>query len=209
MGKPPADQWYFSDWLRDVELQMASSSTRGIWMNMLCHMWFAKVRGELSGLIEKVAQICNATAEEFTVFCEEAESLDFCYFSVTDNGNVTLSNRRMSRDEKSKKQSRLRQKRFRDKRDSNGKITPPSSSSSSSSKICRACKKQFKPLYEDHELCRECFIKSPDSHEGRVQSKGHHVPPCTKCEFQYAVGYEGMLDGVCLDCRQENTPTKP
>ena len=39
--------------------------------------------------------------------------------------------------------------------------------------------------------------------EGRVQPKGHHVEPCTECGWQPGPGYDQMVDGVCLDCRQE------
>lgn len=131
MGKAPADQFYWNDWLSDVELQSACSATRGIWMNALCRMWFSQTRGELTGTRETLPRILNCTEQEFDRFCDEAQSLSFCYFSVTDNKNVTLRNRRMFREAKDKELNRLRQQRHRDKHKSNGDVTPPSSSSSS------------------------------------------------------------------------------
>lgn len=136
MAKAPADQFYYGDWLRDVELQMSSSATRGIWMNALARMWFAEKKGELKGTEEKLARFLNATDVEFDVFLKEAEMLLFCYLSRNGNGIITLRNRRMYREEKKRESNRLRQERFKKKPKSNGqgnaRITPPSSSSSSS-----------------------------------------------------------------------------
>ena len=95
MAKAPADQFYWGDWLRDVELQMASSSTRGIWANALGLMWFAKVRGELQGNREKLSQLCNCTLPEFDNFKNEAEALGFCYIKLNSNYIITVRNRRM------------------------------------------------------------------------------------------------------------------
>ena len=49
MGKAPADQFYWNDWLGDVELQAASACTKGVWINALARMWNSKIRGELQG----------------------------------------------------------------------------------------------------------------------------------------------------------------
>lgn len=135
MGKAPAKQFYWGDWLNDVELQAACATTRGVWINMLCRMWYSKTRGELTGSPEKLSQICNCTIDEFNVFFKEAETLLFCYASRNGNGTVTVRNRRMFREEKERENNRIRQQRHRGKRKSNtsnnGKVTPPSSSSSS------------------------------------------------------------------------------
>lgn len=133
MGKSPAKQWYWSDWLNDVELQAATASTRGIWMNALCRMWHSRSRGELTGTREKLLGLLNCTSSEFDQFLADAHETRFCDISVTDNERVTLRNRRMCREEKDRENNRLRQERHRDKRKNNDEITPPSSSSSSSS----------------------------------------------------------------------------
>lgn len=137
MGKAPADQFYWADWLRDVELQLASTSSRGIWANALCHMWFAKARGELEGTREKLALLCNCKLDEFDQFWNEAEALGFCYTKRNPNGLLTVRNRRMYRKAKEQENNRLRQQRYYEKHKDdpqpNANIPPPSSSSSPSS----------------------------------------------------------------------------
>ena len=137
MGKAPADQFYWNDWISDVELQSCCSATRGIWMNALCRMWFAKPRGELTMPTERYPYFLNCTLDEFKQFEQDAQALGFCEVSHNTNGNLTVRNRRMYRRGKDQESGRLRQQRYYDKHkdDSppNGDITPPSSSSPSSS----------------------------------------------------------------------------
>jgi len=136
--KAPADQFYYGDWLRDVELQSASACSRGVWINMLARMWFANPRGELHGTREGLAKLSISTLDEFDTFWKEAQALGFCYTSQNSNGILTVRNRRMFREEKAREANRLRQQRHYDKRksntESNGELTPPSSSPSPSAK---------------------------------------------------------------------------
>ncbi len=136
-GKAPADQWYWGDWLRDVELQAASACARGVWANILGRMWFAKTKGEIVGIREILAKLSISTTEEFDIFLEEAKALGFCYVLQDTNGIITIRNRRMFNKEKEQESNRLRQKRYYEKHKPNGKIneklTSPSSSSPSSS----------------------------------------------------------------------------
>jgi hypothetical protein len=124
--KAPAFQFYVKDWLSDPQLKMASHSTKGIWMDMLCFMWDAPNRGELVGTVDQLSRMVGATVSDFERFMSEAESLSFCYFCVTPTLLVTVRNRRMFREEKDKEFNRLRQERFRHKQKSNANITPPS-----------------------------------------------------------------------------------
>ena len=133
MGKAPAFQFYVRDWLADPQLRLASPSTRGIWIDLLCYMWESPERGQISAPKEKIATLVGADNGALDLFFTEAETLHFCDVSVTDNGWVTLRNRRMWREDKNRQNNRLRQQKLRDKRKSNVEITPPSSSSSSSS----------------------------------------------------------------------------
>lgn len=43
----PAFQFYPKDWLSDTELGMCSLATKGLWIDLLCLMWNAPVRGVL------------------------------------------------------------------------------------------------------------------------------------------------------------------
>ena len=134
-GKAPADQFYWEDWLRDVELQSASACTKGVWINLLCRMWFAEIRGELVGSREILTKLSISTEEEFNTFFTEAQALGFCEVSRKPNSVITIRNRRMYKAEKEREKGRLRQQKYykkQKKTEPNGDITPPSSSSSSS-----------------------------------------------------------------------------
>jgi len=98
---------------------MTSFQTRGIWIDILCFMWWSKKKGTISGTKENLARMVGASKDEFTLFIEEVSTHSFADINVCSNGKITLTSRRMSRDEKAREQTRLRQKRLRDKSDSN------------------------------------------------------------------------------------------
>lgn len=150
MSKQPAFQFYPGDWRRDTQVQMASMSTRGVWIEMLCCMWDAPERGKLVGTIGEISRLLGCDGFELIEALRQIERLKIgnvegleCYKNVTCNadatkcnGVVTVINRRMYREETVRKQTRKRVAKHREekkKQDCNADITPPSSSSSSSS----------------------------------------------------------------------------
>lgn len=116
MGKAPAFQFYVRDWLSDPQLRLCCPSTKGIWMDLLCFMWESKNRGCLTGEKKMLAKMTGASEDEFDQFLSEAERYEFCDICVTDNGIVTVGNRRMMREQKTREQARLRQIRHRAKK---------------------------------------------------------------------------------------------
>jgi len=144
-GKAPSYPFYVADWLSDTELQMASASTRGIWINSLCHMWKASVKGRLKGPEDELIRLANCTGIEWDVFLEEGLRLGFVDIEIEEEDVtchdesqkrhriVTLINRRMYKESKSKEKARIRQQRSRASRNSHGDITPEKALSSSSS----------------------------------------------------------------------------
>ena len=127
MSKAPAFQFYVKDWLADVELQAASASTRGVWINALCLMWESRTRGTISGHTPVMPRRLNCTVEEFDLFLAEAATLKFADVTIC-NGEVTVTNRRMRNEEKVREDTRLRVQRHRCNAASNADVTPPSSS---------------------------------------------------------------------------------
>ena len=114
MGKNPASQFYWGDWINDVELQSACSASRGIWINALCRMWYSKEKGRIATNIDKFPPLLGCTPEEFDVFILEVELYGFC--DIKRNGaEIQIINRRMVRDERDKELTKNRQQRFRDK----------------------------------------------------------------------------------------------
>lgn len=128
-GKAPSVQWYYKDWLSDKKLQMASSSTRGVWMNLLMYMIDCSLNGEeceAGELILNTRQICQlggCSEAEANQFVEEALMLKFCDISVTGHDIVTLMSRRLSRDDKERRKSRERKRKQRQKESNKNEVT--------------------------------------------------------------------------------------
>lgn len=132
MGKAPAFQFYVRDWLSDPQLRMCSHATKGIWIDLLCLMWEAPERGKIEGTVDQIAHMVASSNGDFDQFLQEALSTKFADVTLC-NKNVTLINRRMLREEKQRKNTRLRVSRFRSNAACNAPVTIPSSYSSSSS----------------------------------------------------------------------------
>lgn len=156
MGKAPAFQFYVRDWLADPQLRMASASTRGIWIDLLCYMWEAPVRGEISGTHEELRRLLNVDNDVYNLWITEAEKLQFCTVIIRDK-NVIVQNRRMFRDANAKINHALAQDRYRERQKSDREVTPPSSSSSSTSKnINKNSQSEFFKTNIFEGLCKKC-----------------------------------------------------
>lgn len=191
MDKAPADQFYWSDWLRDVELQSASTVSRGVWINALCRMWFSNPQGELKGEKEKLALLCNAKIDEFDLFLSEAKALEFCEVLQNSHGVLTLRNRRMYKKGKKKEADRLRQQRYYAKKKSHAdspKSSQPYSSSPSPKHSARARTKQ-----------------NPYQKEDDPRSNWQEKPICEKCGDKRSHSKE-KGPNLCLDCIVEYEP---
>lgn len=154
MSKAPAFQFYVKDWLSDPQLRKASFHTKGIWTDTICLMWESIERGKLSGTVKEFCKMLGATEEEFNTFLDEAKRLNFA--TVTEgNGEITLENRRMVRDDKDRKNNAVRQARFKSNAKSNGsgneKVTPLSSTASPSPKKERVKKEPRKLSLTDEQ----------------------------------------------------------
>jgi hypothetical protein len=131
MGKNPAFQFYPNDWLGDNQLQMTSTSTKGIWIQFLCRMWWAEDKGTVSGTRQQLCQLSGCNPAELEIFLAENTLLNFA--GVTEHDKlITVVNRRMQREELARKSNTSRQARFRNAH-SNATVTPPSPSPSTPS----------------------------------------------------------------------------
>ena len=130
MGKAPSFQFYPGDWRRDTQVQMASMETRGVWIEMLCCMWDAPERGKLVGTQKQLCRLLHCDEDELQRSLEELQRLQIA--DVTNGHNdVTVVNRRMSREEKQRIDARLRKQKQREREASHKDVTPLSSSSTS------------------------------------------------------------------------------
>lgn len=142
MGKQPAFQFYPGDWMQDT--RVLSLAAKGAWIDLLCAMWRSQTRGKLSLPWLGYARLIGASVEQTKAAINELIDMQICDFEEDSNadcnGNVTLINRRMVREERERELTRCRVERHRNadmKRTCNGSsnadVTPPSSTSSSTS----------------------------------------------------------------------------
>src|SRR5512146_3036531 len=132
MGKNPAFQFYPKDYISDPQPQMASVSSRGIWMNFLCYMWESPTRGQITGTPEGVCRLARCTAPEFSLLITENARLNFA--DVTNcTPDVTIANRRRVKDKKIRTDVRLRKAKQRSHTTSHEKVTLHSPSTPSPS----------------------------------------------------------------------------
>lgn len=139
---PPSSPFYWNDYYRDTRL--LSPTARGIWMDILCLLHESGRRGKMTLTMEQWLRWVTCPQALFEqslqeIHEQEVGDVTFGHNQVTPY--VTVENRRMSREEKSRKDDRLRKQRERGHGHVTGNVTPPvtrfstapSSSSSSSS----------------------------------------------------------------------------
>lgn len=103
MSKLPWVKFFVGDWLKDHQLRMASMSSKGIWIDLLCAMFEAEDRGVLEATADQFCKLLGCPHEEFNLFLSEAKSLNFANvreMSADCPQTIRIESRRMLRDEK-------------------------------------------------------------------------------------------------------------
>lgn len=204
MGKAPADQFYWGDWLNDVELQMASASSRGIWINALCRMWGSRTRGEISGTKENLINLLNCKKEEFDLFLFEVQKYGFGemitqmiteksviknvirndLITVDETQMITLRNRRMFRKANANNKAYLRLKKYREKQHDNA--IDNATCNANETHASSSSLKEYKEKNNDnasknppppYQKIRELWIKIlPELPQPRIENKTWYKP---------------------------------
>jgi hypothetical protein len=135
----PAFQFYPADWSRDTGV--LSASARGIWIDVLCVLWWQKNRGRGTFPVDGWARQTRCTASEFEAALSEFEATQTADVSRNGHGLVTLVSRRMVNDEKERQGASSRKRKERYSRTCHVGVTLMSqeshdASSSSSSSSC-------------------------------------------------------------------------
>lgn len=141
-SKAPGFYFFGGDWLADPQLALASASSRGIWIDFLATACGAARRGELTASISQFAKLLRCTVEQFRLFLDEARKYGFASVSIPvsnavsnavsasrvtvdtakndaeNDAEVTVTCRRMVRDEKARQLHADRQARYRSKQPS-------------------------------------------------------------------------------------------
>ena len=134
---------------------------------MLNFMWYAPDRGILTGTYEQLSRQLSCSIVEIKKVIDELNVTKVADVTIC-NDSVTVVNRRMLKEEKERKSTRLRVQKFRNTKETphcNGDITVPSSSSSSTSTsknintiVWDAEKKDFSGITtEDMQKWREAY----------------------------------------------------
>lgn len=100
-------------WLSDEELSRCSSSTRGIWMDLLCRMHEADRAGELQGTAQELAEKARCSESEFIDAARELKEQQAAQVRF-DGVSFFLRNRRMFRYFSRRKSNAERQQRHRE-----------------------------------------------------------------------------------------------
>lgn len=132
-GKLPALLFYTGDWLKDPQLSMCSPATRGIWMDLLCAMHENGRTGTLSGTTDQIARVCRCSPADLSSALDELSCTKAANVTLR-NGTVTVENRRMVRESKTRLLTQNRVNRHREecaKKPCNADVTRTLSSSSS------------------------------------------------------------------------------
>ena len=127
MAKQPATMFYVRDWLTDEHLVKVSFQTKGIWIDLLAHLWLSETRGKTTANRRELRSMLGCSASELRRFFDENARHPFCDVSC-ENGVYTIENRRMVREEAQRAGTRERVSRHRDaKRNAqcNENVTPP------------------------------------------------------------------------------------
>ena len=151
MAKSPSFQFYPADWLKDPALQMCSAVTKGIWIDLLCHMWEAHTRGEINGTAQNFCRLLGISEAEWETFLEENALHQFAnivHIKRDRHAIVQIQNRRMIRDEDQREAWRKRKQKERVTLKSHNSPTVSSSSTSKHKKNICVYSDDFEQLWK-------------------------------------------------------------
>lgn len=120
MAKLPWMQFYPADYLLDT--QPLSPSSRGLWMDLICLLWRCETRGTLTLSQDQWIRLLRCDAATFETATMEYKLFSICEVVTNRHGDVTVRSRRMMREEKQRKTTRLRVQRYRRNKGGNASV---------------------------------------------------------------------------------------
>lgn len=116
MAKLPWFKFFPTWWLGDTELSKCSSATRGVWMDLLCAMHQSGRSGELRGTTDQIARLARCSTAELTQALTDLQATGTADVTFRNN-DVTVTNRLMKRESKTRTDTALRVKKHRSNED--------------------------------------------------------------------------------------------
>lgn len=109
MNKLPWFKFFPDDWITGT--REMSPQEKAAWIDLLAFMWKSDNRGSVSGTWEGIARMLGLPWLDCEIILTGMFRKN--YINLTDaNGIITLSSRRMEREEKHRESNRIRQKKF-------------------------------------------------------------------------------------------------
>jgi hypothetical protein len=158
-------------WMSDPALSLCSPATRGIWIDLICNMQATGRTGIATGFRPALARATRCSADDLAGAFNELTMYNVADISESDNGVVTVVNRKMNREHKERVAATLRQQKARAKEGDSPSVTPPVTGASrpivqsSEFKVQEGSDKVSKPLTEggaggnDHAEGRESRVE--------------------------------------------------
>jgi len=112
MPKLPWFKFNPSWWVSDTELSKCTPATRGVWIDLLCAMHQSGRSGELCGTTDQIARLARCSTAELTQALTELQATGTADVTFRNN-NVTVINRLMKREAKSRQHTALRVQKHR------------------------------------------------------------------------------------------------
>lgn len=120
MNKMPWFQFFPHDWLYDT--RVLTDAEKATMIDLLCFMWNAPVRGQLTGHPQDLARMVGREWFDFRVIMEGLKNKNILDLTEADQ-ILTIVSRRMKREENSRESHRSKQKRYADKLKADRKLT--------------------------------------------------------------------------------------
>jgi uncharacterized protein YdaU (DUF1376 family) len=121
MAKLPWMKFFPADYL--VDTQPLSPAARGIWMDLICMLWRVTPRGSLSMSPGQWMKHLRCPPGDFVTVCDELTCYAICNIVTVANNEVTISCRRILREQKSQSSNALRQARYRARHEKPSQVT--------------------------------------------------------------------------------------
>jgi uncharacterized phage protein (TIGR02220 family) len=112
MAKLPYMQFYPADYQADM--RRLSLASQGAWMQILCVLWRAPKRGQVTLTLNEWAKEVGCLESELSLYFTDLKHHNICTYRDESDGKITIISRRIVRDERNRKAAAKRQKKHRD-----------------------------------------------------------------------------------------------
>jgi uncharacterized protein YdaU (DUF1376 family) len=224
-GKLPWMKFYPADWSQDTT--PLSLAGRGAWITIVCAMWRSAGRGKISMPLAGFCRLLGTTETEASMVIDELIKTGICNAVTGHDKNITLSCRRMVREEKHRNNNALRQKHYRVTHTSNAYVTGEKQKQKQISEAEADKNKketvfeiplklntpEFLKAWEDWKTHRK-EIKAPLTPKSiEMQMKDFTTWGVNRAiaaiEFTIKKGWQGIREDDNGGYRKSNTPRKP